>query len=44
MECDSGAVGRAVASDNRYTRFESSPQQFYILSTVLNKQHRKDDK
>ena len=30
-----GAVGRAVASDNRDPRFESSHWQFYLLSTDL---------
>ena len=38
-----GAVGRAVASNTRDTRFQSSRRQFNLLSIVLNKLYRKDE-
>ena len=38
-----GPVGRAVASDIRDLRFESSHRQYYLLSTVLHKLCRKDE-
>ena len=43
LNSDCLAVGRAVASDTRDPRFESSHRKFYLLSTVLSKLHRKDE-
>ena len=34
-QVDTGAVGKAIASDTRDPRFKPSHRQFYLLSTVL---------